>query len=196
VHGLRQYDNRPRSPVIVPHNLSELRKKILFENTLLEERALHEFSAGKGDGAGVDTGSAPLAPASAAAPSGIPVASTASVNIAEVPFIYVSPFTKKLAGYGFGCNNNTYFLVVNSGLIYMNSSEDGNSAGVLISPGTTLYKDDYLWYTSSIWKMTGFGDDEGSPNISDSATNPSTDPTIIPTSGWTGYYGNLTITAA
>lgn len=68
VDGLRQHDSRPRSPVIIPHNLSELRKKILFENTLLEERALHEFSAGKGDGAGVDTGSAPLAPATAPAP--------------------------------------------------------------------------------------------------------------------------------
>ena len=66
VHGLRQYDSRPRSPVIIPLNLSELRKRILRENTLLEERTLHEFSAGKGDGAGVDTGSA-------AAPSGIPV---------------------------------------------------------------------------------------------------------------------------
>ena len=45
VHGLRQHDNRPRSPVIIPHNPYELRKKILFENTLLEERALHEHSA-------------------------------------------------------------------------------------------------------------------------------------------------------
>ena len=91
VHGLRQYDNRPRSPVVVPRDMSALRKKILFENTLLEERTLHEFSAGKGDGAGVDTGSAPLKPLTSPtpsptptptpAPSGIPTATTNTVNI-------------------------------------------------------------------------------------------------------------------
>lgn len=45
VHVLKQYDSRHRSPVVVPHDMSALRKKILFENTLLEERVLHEFSA-------------------------------------------------------------------------------------------------------------------------------------------------------
>jgi hypothetical protein len=61
--------------------LSEIRKKILFENTLLEERAMHEFSAGKGDGAGVDTGSAPYAPVASPAVT-FPVSiSIAGVNL-------------------------------------------------------------------------------------------------------------------
>ena len=88
IHGLRQHDARPRSPVIVPHNLSELRKKILFENTLLEERALHEFSAGKGDGAGVDTGSAPLAPATAPAPFPASITLTGTYSTMASPQLF------------------------------------------------------------------------------------------------------------
>jgi hypothetical protein len=126
-----------------------------------------------------------------AAPSGIPVASTASVNIAEVPYIYFSPFTKKLSGYEFQCNFN-YNVVINSGLIYMNISENGNDY-VLISPNTIFYKDGFIFYTVSNWKVVSFGDNEGSPEVFDISTNPSTDPTTIPTIGWSPA---ITITAA
>ena len=125
-----------------------------------------------------------------AAPSGIPVASTASVNIAEYPF--TSPFTKKLSGYEFAVNGGFYFLAVNSGLIYINATEDGNQY-VLISPNTILYKDGFEFYTRTTWKITGFSDDEGSATYLEVSTNPSTDTTTIPTTGWSP---SRTITAA
>jgi len=125
----------------------------------------------------------------AAAPSGLPVASTASVNISTSPFQNYNPYTKKLSGYGFNVLG-VYSLSVDSGLIYMNTVEDGNNF-VLISPNTILSGG--LSYTPSTWKITQFGDDDGFPFFSESATNPSTDPTTIPTSGWSP---SITITAA
>jgi len=66
--GLRKHDARPLHPIVVPRDTSPgMMRKMMFEHQLLEERALHEFSAGRGDGAGVDTGSAPLKPAIAPA---------------------------------------------------------------------------------------------------------------------------------
>ena len=204
VDGLRQLDSRPRSPVIVPHNLSELRKKILFENTLLEERALHEFSAGKGDGAGVDTGSAPLKPLTSPtpsptptptpAPAGIPVASTVSVNIAGEPYIYYSPFTKQSSGYEFPATGG-YSLIVTSGTIYVDVQE--NADITLIAPNTSLSVIDegntYPYVTTSTWVILNFSDNDGEPTYSVGSTNPSTNATAIPTTGWSP---SLTITAA
>jgi hypothetical protein len=126
-------------------------------------------------------------PFGGAAPSGIPVASTASVNIAEYPFY--SPFTKKLSGYEFGVNGGLYYLVVNSGLIYMNTFENGDF--VLIPPNTILSGG--LSYTPSTWKITQFSDDDGSPVFFEISTNPSTDTATIPTTGWSP---SRTITAA
>jgi len=125
------------------------------------------------------------------APAGIPVASTASVNIAEAPYTYYSPFIKKLSGYEFNCNFN-YNVVINSGLIYISINENGADYP-LISPNTIFYKDGYLFYTVSNWKVVSFSDNEGSPEVFDISTNPSTDSTTIPTTGWTP---SLTITAA
>lgn len=47
VHGLRQHDARPRNPIVVPNHMQSAltRRKIVFENMLLEERTLHEHSA-------------------------------------------------------------------------------------------------------------------------------------------------------
>ena len=47
VQGLRQHDARPRNPIVVPNYLQSAltRRKIVFENMLLEERTLHEHSA-------------------------------------------------------------------------------------------------------------------------------------------------------
>jgi len=181
VHGLRQYDNRPRSPVIVPHNLSELRKKILFENTLLEERALHEFSAGKGDGAGVDTGSAPLAPASAAAPSNIPLSQT---NISLTGFSYTSnahtdfPFnltSRSITIPKYDSNNTTWW-------------NPDNSSGYAVA----------VEFRDGEWAIRIMHTD---PDVNENvATNPAPN-TSIPVTGWVleagaGNSGSVTITAA
>jgi len=129
---------------------------------------------------------------SAPAPSGIPVASTASVNIAGVPYMYLSPFTKKTSGYEFNCNS-IYNVVINSGLIYMNIDENGANY-VIVRPSTIFYKDGYQFYiAASNWKVVSFSDNEGSPEVYDISTNPSTDSTTLPTSGWTP---SLTITPA
>ena len=210
VDGLRQLDSRPRSPVVVPHDISALRKKILFENTLLEERALHEFSAGKGDGAGVDTGSAPLKPLTSPtpsptptptpAPAGIPVASTASVVIGN-------------AGAG---NNGTYvkkvpqqvMLDLGFGQLYSNIAGTcyvlgaGNGDGrILFSPDAQAWDDLGLGTPQfgtpfGNWKL-GYvyyeGGDSSSWFLTEIATNASTDANYIPTGGWTP---SITITAA
>jgi len=208
VHGLRQYDNRPRSPVIVPHNLSELRKKILFENTLLEERALHEFSAGKGDGAGVDTGSAPLKPLTSPtpsptttptptptpAPAGIPVASTNQIIVTNAG-PYDGTYIKRSSG---AMLTATYGLLQGTGNSY--SMTLGESAVVvLIGPQMTVGG-----FGAGSWIIDyGYDDEEYGGFVggtSGSVTNASTNITTIPTSGWThaqgGVYGNFTITAA
>lgn len=66
--GLRKHDARPLHPIVVARDTSpRMMRKMMFEHQLLEERALHEHSAGKDDGAGIDTGSAPLKPAIAPA---------------------------------------------------------------------------------------------------------------------------------
>jgi len=126
------------------------------------------------------------------APSGIPVASTASVNLDSAfhAFSPYNPFTKKLSGYEFSVNG-VYSLVVNSGLIYMNTVENGDF--VLIPPNTILYKDGFQFYTRSTWKITQFSDDEGSATYLEIYTNASTDPATIPTTGWSPA---ITITAA
>ena len=50
VHGLRQHDARPRAPIVVPNHMQSAltRRKIMFEQQLLEELTLHEFSAAGG----------------------------------------------------------------------------------------------------------------------------------------------------
>ena len=187
VDGLRQLDSRPRSPVIIPHNLSELRKKILFENTLLEERALHEFSAGKGDGAGVDTGSAPLKPLTSPAPAGIPVASTNSITIAGY-----GTFVKKIGGETITGDG----LTIYDGVAYTNLGTNPN-AYVLFGP-TPTYMGDMSPNQFSEWTLYSVGAYEGGDvnawlNGTLLASSTSNDIASIPTTGWTPA---ITITAA
>ena len=51
IHGLRQHDARLRTPIVVPNHLQSAltRRKIVFENMLLEERTMHEHSANTTD---------------------------------------------------------------------------------------------------------------------------------------------------
>jgi len=190
VDGLRQYDSRARSPVVVPHNISALRKKILFENNLLEERALHEFSAGKGDGAGVDTGSAPNAPAAAPAPAGLPVASTNQIVITNAGF-FNGTYTRRSAG-----AELITFVGFLEGTGYSYSKTIGETSNtVLIGPQMTVGG-----YGNSAWVINYGYADEGSISWETQGVifNASTDIATIPTSGWTadGAPFPITITAA
>lgn len=57
VHGLRQYDARPRTPIVVSNHLQSAltRRKIMYESMLEEERMLHAHSADNATG-GYDGG--------------------------------------------------------------------------------------------------------------------------------------------
>ena len=146
-----------------------------------------------------------------AAPSGIPVASTASIVISGnvllngthtrvgqgTEIMYVEggdPDTFVLNGgtYLYRRPNSSFgvFEYNNSVLFPPNSAiKKGGGSGNAVA-GTPF----------STWTIGGlYWDSDANEWLLDlnfSSTNPSTDPTIIPTSGWTGYYGNFTITAA
>jgi len=145
-----------------------------------------------------------------AAPSGIPVASTASVVMSGNVGL-----------------NGTYTRVP-QGTEILNTANTGEPDTFVLNGGTFLYRkpnSSYGIYTYenmtlfppnsiiksgggagdavagtpfSTWTIASMLYDEGNwitlPDYL--TTNPSTDPTIIPTSGWTGFYGNFTITAA
>ena len=202
VHGLKQHDSRPRSPVVVPCNMSALRKKILFENTLLEERALHEFSAGKGDGAGVDTGSAPLAPASAPVPAGIPVASTASVEIAggtSDPNWHRGTYQKTSVQVTYAVDGEDRFKFTPSSTIYW----FGYARGFLLVPPSCSVLCEWYHegtaYTTTIdstsnWRLISFSAIEDGPVIIELNTNASSNGSFIPDTSWSAPA--ITITAA
>jgi hypothetical protein len=103
----------------------------------------------------------------AAAPSGIPVASTDSIRVTG-------------AGIGAGLNNRlfpkTNDVPFAGGVGYYNS----------------LYDAEIIRF-DGIWKFQDFYYFDESLTITDMATNPSTDPNYIPTTGWSP---SLTITAA
>ena len=147
---------------------------------------------------------------SAAAPSGIPVASTASVVIS-----------------GNVSLNGTYTRVP-QGTEIMNTADTGSPDTFVLNGGTFLYRKPNSSYgistyenhtifppnstikdgggsgsavvgtPFSTWTIGAMSYDESNwispPEFH--STNPSTDPTTIPTSGWTGYFGSFTITAA
>jgi len=121
-----------------------------------------------------------------AAPSGLPVASTASVNIAEYSFF--NPYPKRVSGYNFVGFGGEYNVSINSGIAYISTS--GNGDIVLAAPNTIFYIGGSPFYTASAWELLSFG--EG-PTADVASLNSSTDPTTIPTTGWSP---SLTITAA
>jgi hypothetical protein len=147
--------------------------------------------------------------AGGAAPSGIPVASTASIVIS-----------------GNVSLNGTYTRVP-QGTEILNTEDTGDPDTFVLNGGTFLYRKPnssfgigtfdgkVLFPPNSIIKSGGgsgdavvgtpftiwtignpYYDDDWLLDLNFSSTNPSTDPTIIPTSGWAGYYENFTITAA
>ena len=148
---------------------------------------------------------------SAAAPSGIPVASTASVVISgnvslngthtRVPqgteIMFSSggePDTYVLSGGTFLYRRPNFSLSPTtydtSTLFPPNSTikaGGGSGSAVAGTPFST-------WTIGGLYFDTEYN--EWLLDLNFASTNPSTDPTIIPTSGWTGYFGNFTITAA
>ena len=198
VDGLRQYDSRARSPVVVPHNISALRKKILFENNLLEERALHEFSAGKGDEAGVDTGSAPLKPLTSLTPT--PTRTPTPTPTLPVPLGTPATITLNAAN-GVGTFNGGYtrvapgtdvfyggYTIIGTGYAYkQTAAAPYDSTGYLmLGPGTGYY--DYntanpiygapgAWTFIYVYPSDGVATETISTNVSNNAAN-------VPATGW------------
>jgi hypothetical protein len=213
--GLRKHDARPLHPIVVPRDTSpRMMRKMMFEHQLLEERALHEFSAGKGDGAGVDTGSAPNAPAAAPAPAGLPVASTASIIVAgsflDGTYYRVPQGTEIMNSAGtvdgpFVLNGGTYMYRM------PDSSYDPESPPNLnfFAPGSIIRSaggegDAVVSTPFPTWTFSAlFFDEVGGPGDAgywyswpgERSTHPSTDPNYLPTTGWTGHYTNFTIVA-
>jgi hypothetical protein len=108
---------------------------------------------------------------------GISVASTASVNIAQYSFF--NPFPKRVSGYGFVGFGGEYSVSINSGIAYISTS--GNGDAVLAAPNTIFYIGGSPFYTASAWQLLFFN--EG-PTVDVTSLNSSTDPTTIPTTGW------------
>jgi hypothetical protein len=121
-----------------------------------------------------------------AAPSGLPVASTASVNIANYSFF--NPYPKRVSGYNFACFGEEYSVSINSGIAYISASGGGDV--VLAAPNTIFYIEGSPFYTASAWALLFFNQGPTTDVIS---LNSSTDSTTIPTSGWSP---SITITAA
>jgi hypothetical protein len=196
VDGLRQYDSRARSPVVVPHNISALRKKILFENNLLEERALHEFSAGKGDGAGVDTGSAPLksltsltptptrtpTPTPTPVPLGTPVTITLNAANGSDP---ASPFNGRYTRVAPG-TDVFYGGYQIAGTGYAYQFQIANSRGyIILGPGTSyiIYGSGEIYPATGFWTLIYVWPDDGI-NAELVSANISTDANNVPRTGW------------
>jgi len=125
-----------------------------------------------------------------AAPSGIPVASTASVIILGAG-IYIGTYTKKIPEQGFPISNghNSY---IKTGICY----SLGNY--LLLSPNAQIWDDEVGAILDSpfgAWKLIdpSFDLDSDSWVYSVYASNASTDANYIPTSGWSP---SITITAA
>jgi hypothetical protein len=124
-----------------------------------------------------------------AAPSGIPVASTASVIILGAG-IYIGTYTKKIPEQGFPISNghNSY---IKTGICY----SLGNY--LLLSPNAQIWDDEVGAILDSpfgVWKLIDpfFDLDSDSWVYSVYASNASTDANYIPTSGWSP---SITITA-
>ena len=135
-----------------------------------------------------------------AAPSGIPVASTNSLLIDSSAYAK-RPENDDIAMDGGGeCGG--YFLAVSPAIagrrVYTNSGfGGGENIYVLMQPGSHIGGASFLGaeYTANTWVLVNASIDTGScfTSITAYSTNPSTNSTTIPTSGWTP---SITITAA
>lgn len=144
---------------------------------------------------------------SAAAPSGIPVASTASVVIAGQNGIVPNGTYTKVTANGTRVAGSAVSdkLLLDTGLVYLKEAGEGDVyfpfapyGDILIPPNTTFTATFFdALVPQSYWRagrVYGFYGEEGNSfGFSVPNTNLSTDATIIPTSGW---YFAITITAA
>jgi hypothetical protein len=137
---------------------------------------------------------------SGAAPSGIPVASTASVVISGNA-TFNGTAVKKVNPQQ--CLGDPVFggkLFVYSGVAYSYAAGE-NTGKILIPPQTLLIQDfvfgspDQLGTPANTWRLVNvyYNGENDSYDIIDIANNSSTDANYIPTSGWSP---SITITAA
>jgi hypothetical protein len=132
-----------------------------------------------------------------AAPSGIPVASTASVVISENA-TFNGTAVKKVSGERvLGRPETGGSLFVDSGTAYAYAI-DFDYGNILIPPQTTLtdtYETGKLGTPSSTWRLVvaSYDGANDSYDILEITNNSSTDANYIPTSGWSP---SITITAA
>lgn len=138
------------------------------------------------------------APVSAAppAPSGIPVASTASVVISGNGF-FNGTYAKKVPEQALIINSNGHNSYLETGTCYL---EDGSGIGsLLLSPDAQVWDDEIgaiLGSPFGAWRLIAdatFDVDSDSWVSGEFASNASTDANYIPTSGWSP---TITITAA
>jgi len=132
-----------------------------------------------------------------AAPSGLPVASTASVVISGNATFNGTAFKKVSGQRVLGVPEFGGGLFVDSGTAYAYGLEF-STGKILIPPQTTLtdtYQTGQLGTPSATWRLVvaGYDGGEDSYNIDSITNNSSTDANYIPTSGWSP---SITITAA
>ena len=134
---------------------------------------------------------------SAAAPSGIPVASTASVVISGNATFNGTAVKKVVPEQCFGIPEYGGKLFVDTGVVYAYGL--GENAGKVLIPPQALITDTYetgkLSTPSATWRLVDAAYDgaEDSYYIISTVNNSSTDANYIPTSGWSP---SITITAA
>jgi hypothetical protein len=132
-------------------------------------------------------------------PSGIPVASTASLNISENATFNGIAFKKVSGERVLGIQGFSGELYVYSGIAYAYGFSYGQ--GKILIPPQTVIIDSYefgypdkLYTPSNTWRLVaaGYDGENDSYNIDSIANNPSTNPNYIPTTGWSP---SLTIAA-
>jgi hypothetical protein len=131
------------------------------------------------------------------APSGIPVASTASVVMANF-FPNNGTYTKSVEGTDFGSDPDFSLGV---GVVFYKLSVNGTGQTILLPPNlditvTNSYEgEDYYSYVTAeaYWRIVDVTAYESETSINTLASNSSTDASLIPTTGWSP---SLTITAA
>jgi len=124
-------------------------------------------------------------------PSGIPVASTESLIISGNATFNGIAFKKVSGGRVLGVQGFSGELYVYSGIAYGYDLNYGQ--GKILIPPQTVIIDSYeygapdkLYTPSNTWRLVaaGYDGENDSYNIDSIANNPSTDPTTIPTTGW------------
>ena len=162
---------------------------------IVQEARQAEIDAGMGGS--YDAGSAAKeGPATPATPSGIPVASTASVVIGNVGG-NAGTYVKKVPEEALIINSSGHNSYLKTGVCYHKSNfGEGN---LLLSPNAEVWDDEIGAIIGSpfgVWKLiTGaqFDADSDSWVYYDYATNASTDTAYIPDASWSP---SITITAA